>query len=131
MPKVQVWELASGRFVEEHASVLLCGSTGVGKTLIAQALGLEVCRQRRRVLFVKTSALLADLAGGSWQGRLRRYLKPELLIIDDFRSARVHSAAGRGPVRAGEPTLPAGLAGSDDQPRAEGPVPALPESGPR
>jgi DNA replication protein DnaC len=40
------------------------------------------------VLFLKTSALLADLAGGradgSWQGRLRRYLKPDLLIIDDF-----------------------------------------------
>jgi len=88
VPKSQVWELASGRFVEEHASVLLCGPTGVGKTFIAQALGLEVCRQRRRVLFVKTSALLADLAGGradgSWQGRLRRYLKPDLLIIDDF-----------------------------------------------
>lgn len=35
VPKAQIWELASGRFVEEHASVLLCGPTGVGKTFIA------------------------------------------------------------------------------------------------
>ena len=88
IPKTQLWELASGRFIEEHASVLFCGPTGVGKTFIAQALGVEACKQGRRVLFTKTNALLADLAGGradgSWQGRLRRYLGPELVILDDF-----------------------------------------------
>jgi DNA replication protein DnaC len=76
IPKARLWELASGRFVEEHASVLLCGPTGVGKTFIAQALGVQVCRQGKRVLFTKTSGLLADLAGGradgSWPSRLRR-----------------------------------------------------------
>lgn len=88
IPKASVWELASGRFLDEHASVLFCGPTGVGKTFIAQALGVEACRQGRRVLFTKTNGLLADLAGGradgSWQQRFRRYLRPELLILDDF-----------------------------------------------
>jgi DNA replication protein DnaC len=88
IPKARIWELASGRFVEEHASVLLCGPTGVGKTFIAQALGVQICRQRRRVVFTKTSAFLADLAGGraegNWQARLRRYLTPDLVILDDF-----------------------------------------------
>jgi len=88
MPKARLWELASGRFVAEHASVLLCGPTGVGKTFVAQALGVQVCRQGQRVLFTKTSALLADLAGGradgSWVSRLRRYVSPDLVILDDF-----------------------------------------------
>jgi DNA replication protein DnaC len=88
IPKARLWELASGRFIEEHASVLFCGPTGVGKTFVAQALGLEACRQGRRVLFTKTNALLADLAGGradgSWQQRFRRYLSPDLLILDDW-----------------------------------------------
>jgi len=88
IPKAQLWELASGRFIEEHGSVLFCGPTGVGKTFVAQALGMEACRQGRRVLFTKANALLADLAGGradgSWQQRFRRYVNPDLLILDDF-----------------------------------------------
>lgn len=88
LPKARLWELAAGRYLEEHAAVLFCGPTGVGKTFVAQALGVAACRQGRRVLFSKTSALLTDLAGGradgSWNQRLRRYLNPELLILDDF-----------------------------------------------
>lgn len=40
------------------------------------------------MLYIKTSRLLADLGGGhadgTWEARLRRYLKPDLLIVDDF-----------------------------------------------
>src|SRR5262245_27701291 len=38
LPKAQLWELASGHFIEDKVSVLLCGPTGVGKTFVAQAL---------------------------------------------------------------------------------------------
>lgn len=88
IPKAQLWELAAGRFIGEHAALLLCGPTGVGKSFVAQALGVQACRQQYRVLFTKTQALLTDLAGGrvegSGQARLRRYLSPDLLILDDF-----------------------------------------------
>lgn len=88
IPKARLWELASCRFLGEHAAVLLCGPTGVGKSFVAQAIGVQACRQRHRVLFTKTSAFLSDLAGGraegSGQARLRRYLLPDLLILDDF-----------------------------------------------
>jgi DNA replication protein DnaC len=88
IPKAQLWELASGRFVTEHAAILLCGPTGVGKSFVAQALGVQACRQQQRVLFTKTPALLTDLAGGRVDGsgpaRLCRYLSPDLLILDDF-----------------------------------------------
>lgn len=88
IPKARLWDLSSGRYIDEHAAVLLCGPTGVGKSFVAQALGLQACRQQRSVLFAKTAAVLTDLAGGradgSYQVRLRRYLAPALLILDDF-----------------------------------------------
>jgi len=88
IPAEQLRNLATCGFVERRESVLLCGPVGVGKTHAAQALGHAACRAGYTVLFVKTSALLRDLAGGradgSWEPRLRRYLQSDVLILDDF-----------------------------------------------
>ena len=63
-------------------------TVGVGKTHLAQALGHNVIRRGIDVRFTKTSRLLADLAGGradrSWDKRLGEYIRPGVLICDDF-----------------------------------------------
>lgn len=88
IPAAQVRDLASLRFLDAGESVILHGPVGVGKTMIAQALGHQACRRGHTAVFTKTSRLLADLAGGhadrSWDTRLRRWARPTLLLLDDF-----------------------------------------------
>ncbi len=88
IPAGQIRDLATCRYLERKESVILCGAVGLGKSHLAQALGWEACARGYTVLFTKTSHMLQDLGAGhldgSWQQRLRRYLKPHLLILDDF-----------------------------------------------
>ena len=88
LPAQYIRELATCQFIERKESVILCGPVGVGKTHLSQALGHQACRAGYNVLFIKANRLLSDLGGGraddSWEKRLQYYLKPNLLILDDF-----------------------------------------------
>ncbi|HVA08727.1 MAG TPA: IS21-like element helper ATPase IstB [Acidimicrobiales bacterium] len=88
VPAAQIRDLATLRFIEASESVILHGPVGVGKTMIAQALGHAACRRGYSCAFTKTSRLVADLAGGhadrSWETRLRAWTRPGVLILDDF-----------------------------------------------
>jgi len=88
IPAAAIRDLATLRFVEAGESVILHGPVGVGKSMIAQALGHAACRRGYPVAFTKTSRLLADLAGGhadrSWGKRLAHWARPALLVLDDF-----------------------------------------------
>jgi DNA replication protein DnaC len=84
----QVLDLATCRWIDRKEVVLVVGPSGVGKSHIAQALGHEACRRGRNVLFTSVSKMLAHINGGRADGtaerRLAGYLRPELLILDDF-----------------------------------------------
>ena len=88
IPAAQIRDLATCGFIERKESVLLVGPVGVGKTHVAQAIGHAACMQGRSVLFDKTARVLSDLGAGhldaTWERRLRRYLAPDLLILDDL-----------------------------------------------
>jgi DNA replication protein DnaC len=84
----QVLQLASGDYIRRKHNVLICGPAGVGKSHLAQALAHEACRQGFDVLFVNTHKMLQHLHGGradgTWERRLASYVRPQLLILDDF-----------------------------------------------
>lgn len=88
IPAQTVRDLGTCRFIERKESVLICGPVGVGKSHIAQALGYLACQMGYEVLYVGTSSLIRDLGGGhadgTFQTRLQKYIKPDLLILDDF-----------------------------------------------
>lgn len=83
-----ITNLATCLFIEKREHVLIYGPAGVGKTHLAQALGHEACRRGHDVLFVKAvkmlRSLLAARADHSWEKQLKKFLRPDLLVIDDF-----------------------------------------------
>lgn len=84
----QVLDLSTCSFVRQRRNVLICGPTGVGKTHLAQAFTHEACRRGYTALFVNTYKMLQHISGGRADGtlerRLQTYLRPDLLVLDDF-----------------------------------------------
>jgi DNA replication protein DnaC len=98
LKKKQIYELATCRFVREARDVLFLGPPGVGKSFLAQALGYQAIKAGFGVLyrsiFDVVRDFLHDEAVGQDDKVLARYLKPDLLVIDDMGMKQLPKRSG-------------------------------------
>ena len=88
IPRQTLYDLAAGHFIRERRDVLFIGPPGVGKSHLAQALGYQAIKMDFVVLyrsvFDVVRDFLQDEAFGGEERMLVKYLKPDLLVIDDM-----------------------------------------------
>jgi DNA replication protein DnaC len=98
IPRKEIYELASGQFIREAKGAILLGAPGLGKSHAAQAIGYEAIKQGHSVLcrsiFDLVRDLIAEEALEQKELALRQYLKPDLLIIEDFAGKQLPKHSG-------------------------------------
>jgi DNA replication protein DnaC len=86
-------------FLDQGINPLFIGIPGAGKTFLARALAYKACQATRRVVFVTAAKMLNELHGAELHGNLdkalRKYVRAELLIIDDFASLEMDAAQAK------------------------------------
>jgi DNA replication protein DnaC len=94
----QIFDLATCRFIREARDVLFLGPPGVGKSFLVQALGYQAIKQGCLVLYRSIFDLVRDfLHDEAFDGQekvLARYLKPDLLIVDDMGMKNLPKRSG-------------------------------------
>jgi DNA replication protein DnaC len=96
--KKQIYDMAAGGFVRQHRDVLLAGPPGVGKSHLAQAIGRQLVHVGFTVLYRSIFDAVRDfLHDEAFEGHDRimtRYLKPDLLILDDMGLKQLPKKSG-------------------------------------
>jgi DNA replication protein DnaC len=97
MDRRLVFELATGRFIEQHEDALMLGPPGTGKSHLAQAIGRAAIQQGHRVVYREAHVLLAQLAEASVEGNRAEQIgllaAAPLLIIDDLGMRKLPATA--------------------------------------
>lgn len=84
----QIMRFAECSFIDKRENILITGSTGVGKSYIASAIGYQACAQGYKVMYHNTAKLFGKLkmakADGSYIREIAKIERQNLLILDDF-----------------------------------------------
>jgi DNA replication protein DnaC len=96
--KKQIYDLAAGGFVRQHRDVLLVGPPGVGKSHLVQAIGRQLIHAGftvfYRSIFDAVRDFLHDEAFEGHDRIMAKYLKPDLLILDDMGLKQLPKKSG-------------------------------------
>jgi DNA replication protein DnaC len=96
--KKQIYDLAAGAFVRQHRDALLVGPPGVGKSHLIQAIGRQLVHAGFTVLYRSIFDAVRDfLHDEAFEGHDRvmsKYLKPDLLILDDMGLKQLPKRSG-------------------------------------
>jgi len=83
-----ILRLAECDFIAKYENILITGSTGIGKSYLATALGYQACIEAYRVMYLNATKLFSKLkmakADGSYLKELAKIERQHLIIIDDF-----------------------------------------------
>ncbi len=98
LDKNQLMRFGDCSFLDKQENILITGSTGIGKSYIASAIGHQACSLGYRVLYHNTAKLIAKLkiakADGSYLKEIAKIERHHLLILDDF-GIQPFDSAGR------------------------------------
>jgi len=97
--KTLIMELAKLDFVDRKQGVIIAGNSGTGKSHIAKALLLLGCRKTYRCRYTTAAGMLreliASLADDTLDKKLKRYLSPDILLIDEVGFDRLEQHDAR------------------------------------
>jgi DNA replication protein DnaC len=84
----QMMRFAECTYIRKQENILITGSTGIGKSHIATALGHQACTLGFKVYYANMAKLFSKLkmgkADGSYIREISRIERQDLLILDDF-----------------------------------------------